>query len=129
MALRLLIKAHPSATRGKLGATGPGLQLTPLLPSIERGRKVALGAAAKSVWHLATADTDAVNPWDACHQLMRGGLGFAGQAGVAFAEPDLEQSWLWTTERRQALGLTGECDKAEPQDSDVYAMRHGTFRG
>ena len=48
------------------------------------------------------------------------GLGVAG-GSVAIAEPDLEQSWLWTTPNRQALGIAAVCDAAPP-NSDVYAV-------
>ena len=38
---------------------------------------------------------------------------------VVFAEPDLEQTWLWTSPNRQALAIAG-CDAAPP-NHDVYA--------
>ena len=41
--------------------------------------------------------------------------------GVVLAEPDLEQTWLWTTPNRQTLGIAGTCDSVPP-NSDVYAV-------
>ena len=57
---------------------------------------------------------------DACHALLDQGLGVAG-GGLVLAEPDLEQTWLWTTPNRQTLGIAGNCEFGVP-NSDVYAV-------
>jgi hypothetical protein len=119
--LRLLVKSNRAATTASvaLGAAAPvALSLRPLMPSIDRVSATAL--AAPATWHIAEAPDADVNPWDACHALVRDGLGVAGGA-VAMAEPDLEQKWVWTSPNRQAFGLTGNCDAA-PSNSDVYAI-------
>ena len=115
--LRLLVKTNRAATTGRfmLGSAPVDLKLTPLMPSIDRSTGTLMAAAP--TWHVAETETH-LNPWDACHALLDQGLGVAG-GGVVSAEPDLQQSWLWTTPNRQALAITG-CDAAPP-NHDVYA--------
>ena len=117
--LRLLIKANRAATTGRfaLGSAAVDLTLTPLMPSIDRPAGTMMAAAP--AWHVAEAKTR-LNPWDACHALLDQGLGVAG-GSVVLAEPDLEQTWLWTTPNRQTLGIAGTCDSVPP-NSDVYAV-------
>ncbi|MFN3232353.1 MAG: S8 family serine peptidase [Alphaproteobacteria bacterium] len=124
MTTQLLIKAHPGADRAqiKMGARAVKFELETLLPNIEAGRARRLGATAAPIWKLATTETDGVNPWDACHRLMQDGLGVSGPSSVTFAEPDFEQGWLWSTDDRQALAMSGDCDAPEPPDPDVYAV-------
>jgi hypothetical protein len=116
--LRLLVKANRAASTGRfaLGGTTVGLTLTPLMPSIDQHGAMAMTAAP--AWHAVEAETH-LNPWDACHALLDQGLGMAG-GDVVLAEPDLEQTWLWTTPNRQALGIAG-C-AAAPPNYDVYAV-------
>ena len=118
--LRLLVKTDRAATAGRfaLGGTTVDVQLTPLMPSIDRSAGMAMTAAAPA-WHVAEAERQ-LNPWDACHALLAQGLGVAG-GGVVMAEPDLEQNWLWATPNRQALGVVGAC-VAVPPNGDVYAI-------
>ena len=115
--LRLLVKTNRAATAARFtfGSTPVDLKLTPLMPSIDR--PAALAAAAAPAWHVAETQTH-LNSWDACHALLDQGLGVAG-GDVVFAEPDLEQTWLWTSPNRQALAIAG-CDAAPP-NHDVYA--------
>ena len=115
--LRLLVKTNRAATTGRfmLGSAPVDLKLTPLMPNIDRSTGTLMAAAP--TWHPAETETH-LNPWDACHALLDQGLGVAG-GGVVSAEPDLQQSWLWTTPNRQALAITG-CDAAPP-NHDVYA--------
>ncbi len=120
---RLLIRAHPAARRGELGIAGgrEPLVLEPLMPSIETPSGAPLGARAAPVWHVARFERDIVDPWEACHALVRNGLGLDSGA-IAFAEPDLEQQWTWSSESRAVLGLDGQCGAREPQDGDAYAV-------
>jgi len=115
--LRLLVKTNRAATAGRftLGRAPVDLKLTPLMPSIDRPAGTMMAAAP--AWHVAETETHP-NSWDACHALLDQGLGVAG-GDVVFAEPDLEQTWLWTTPNRQALAIAG-CDAAPP-NHDVYA--------
>ena len=55
---------------------------------------------------MASAPLGTLNPWDACHDMVRQGLSLTG-GGVTFAEPDLEQEWLWADSNRMMLGLRG----------------------
>jgi len=99
------------------------LGLTPLLPSIESVTATDLSMAAEPVWHAANVDNDRANPWDMCHALIDRGLGVSGRATtVDFAEPDVEHTWLWSSEASQALAISGQCGPPEPQDGDVYAV-------
>ena len=115
--LDVLIKTSRQAAGGRYAVAGTEFALQPLMPSIDRTAGPALAAAP--VWHLATAQSR-LNPWDACHSLLTDGLGVAGGT-VAIAEPDLEQSWQWTTPNRQAMGIAAVCEAAPP-NSDVYAV-------
>ena len=119
----LLIKCRRSKKAGRLSLAGTdyALRLTPLFESIDAPAPGGLAAAARPVWHAAELEADGINPWDACHALMRDGLGFAG-GGVDFAEPDLEQSWLWSSEAAQGIAASGQCGPPAPQDNDVYAI-------
>ena len=66
------------------GKAEVSLTCEPLFESI--GKSNGLGAAAPANWFRVTADvgTDAKNPWDACHDLMKTGA----LEGVEFIEPD-----------------------------------------
>jgi hypothetical protein len=126
--LRLLVKARRGTVGAQLafgGAAAP-LTLEPLLKSIEGATRAGLGMAAAPVWHLATAQVTGANAWDACHQLHGKGLGIAG-GDVTFAEPDLEQQWVWETPNRLALGLTTECGPALQQKNGVYPIKTPDF--
>jgi hypothetical protein len=64
--------------------------------------------------------------WDKCHDLVRRGFGIAGAAAAEFAEPDLEQQWVYTDENRQAMGLVNACAAPEPQNPR-YPTAPGEF--
>lgn len=122
--VELLLKAHLGAGEASLSLAGTTarIALTPLMPNIERATPAGMGVAATPVWYLAKSEVEGINPWDLCHQVRAEGLGIAGVSTVAFAEPNLEQSWIWTEERRQVLSLRQSCDRApNVQDTDVYA--------
>jgi hypothetical protein len=94
-----------SATQSLLVKTAAGLparfsfgvtafRVEPLFTSI--GRPSGPAVAGGGTWHLLTTPDGTVgqNPWDLCHQMVQGGLGFAGAPAVAFAEPDWQQRWV-----------------------------------
>jgi hypothetical protein len=121
-AVRLLVKARPTrpAMTVRLAAgRSLALKMRPLFGSIER--PTAMGAAARPAWFIAESEQGQLNPWDLCHGIMSKGFGVAGATDIAFAEPDLDQQWIWSEPARQMLGAADRCDKAEEQDSDVYA--------
>jgi hypothetical protein len=130
-AVRLLVKARPTraAMTIRLASNRSlSLKMRPLFSSIERPG--AIGAVARPAWFIAESDGDQLNPWDLCHGIMSKGFGVAGAADIAFAEPDLEQQWIWSEPARQTLGMANKCDKPADQDGDVYAtcMPHNWFR-
>ncbi len=120
--IRLLVKVAPGASEARLGlgARDVSLRLQPLFHSIAPSPAPGLGLRAAPVWHLATSQERDVNPWDACHRLMRQGLGFAG-GEVAIAEPDVAQEWRWEPKVRPALGLADDCAAAAKQNGKDYA--------
>src|SRR6185503_19716389 len=75
----------------------------PLFHSIEE--KPAIGLAQAPQWHIVTAEeeTDEVNVWDLCHQATTGEFGMAGGGRVEFAEPDIQQRWVFGTEAQSLL--------------------------
>lgn len=130
--LRLLVKARRGGRAGRLqlGPRSVDLELTPLMPSIERSAGVGMAgvaAASPTAWHIARAPAADINPWDACHALLNDGLGLDG-GDVDMAEPDLEQEWQWRDTRQQMPGLATEdhC-KAAPPNSNVYAVGNTDF--
>jgi hypothetical protein len=115
---KLLVKMPSSPQRLKL-ALGPSaleVKVEPLFESIKPPAKA--GMARNSEWQMLTANAaaDEVNSWDLCHQLMTGGLGVAGTGPVEFAEPDLEQRWVFGTEAQKALAAVAPCDAPRTAD-------------
>src|SRR4051794_23350440 len=74
------------------------LKVEPLFKSIKD--KPAVGLTETPQWHIVApaAETDEVNVWDLCHEATSGSLGMAAGGPVEFAEPDLEQRWIFGTE-------------------------------
>ena len=110
----LLVKtAAGLPTRFSFGATS--FRVEPLFTSI--GRPSGPAAAGGGTWHLLTTPdgTAGQNPWDLCHQMLQGGLGFAGAPAVEFAEPDWQQRWV--VGRDAELGISLQSCDAEPQDA------------
>ncbi len=104
---RLLVKMVPgSSPRQMMFGASPFTLTTELLfGSIQRAN--SLGVASSAQWHIvgSTQPGDEVNAWDVCHQLIATGFGVAGGVPVQFAEPDLEQRWVFGSETKQALAL------------------------
>ncbi|HEU0122689.1 MAG TPA: S8 family serine peptidase [Bryobacteraceae bacterium] len=114
-AAKLLIKSRPmegTAGQGRSAAAAAAfavgktpLQVETLFP--ERAPAEAKGVTAPAVWHSATLPEELpeAEMWDLCHTLSQQGMGMAG--GVAFAEPDLSQSWKMPLPEAAAMGLAG----------------------
>ena len=117
---RILVKAAPglSATKLTFGAAAVPYTVTPLFESI--GAHGGLGAAADDVWYVLAPAADAgsvENPWDVCHQLLQSGFGVAGPP-PKFAEPDLEQKWVYGSPTELGQSLAQSCDVVDPQNQD-----------
>ena len=115
---KLLVKMSGGQQRLTLaaGKSKFSLKAEPLFKSIKEKPKVGLAQAPQ--WHIVSAgeEADEVNVWDLCHEATTGGLGMAAGGRVEFAEPDLEQRWIFGTEAQSLLAAAGSCDK--PQDPD-----------
>ena len=134
--IRLMVKGAALASRFALGSGRGALrgQAEPLFASIgTRG----LGAVPDAeAWQLLRFDAEeAPSPWDLCHAILRGGLGFSAVPGASFAEPDLEQRWDFGDPDVEALRLAESCPPTgSPQDprfptgpqSGAHAMWHTT---
>jgi hypothetical protein len=121
---RLLVKARP-IPRGTSFSIGKiPFRLEPLIDEGPARRDAAMGAAGAAVWHLtdAPADVDETDLWELCHQLRSKGLGLAGGPQVEFAEPDLEQQWVFDTPDRlagkgfRATAAKIACERPDPAD-------------
>lgn len=116
---QLLVKMSPGPQRLTLaaGKSKFAVKAEPLFQSIKDKPKVGLAQAPQ--WHMVAAadDADEVNIWDLCHQTITGGLGMAAGGRVEFAEPDLEQRWIFGTEAQSLLAAAGSCDKPQQPDS------------
>jgi Subtilase family len=116
---KLLVKMSPGPKRLTLaaGKSKFGVKAEPLFQSIKDKPKVGLAQAPQ--WHMvaAASDFDEVNVWDLCHEAVTGGLGMAAGGRVEFAEPDLEQRWIFGTEAQSLLAAAGSCEKAQAPDS------------
>lgn len=119
---RLLVKAKPIPQGTSFNVGKIPFHLEPLLPNFPR--KPVMGAAPDSEWHLTDVptDVDEADLWDLCHQLQSKGLGIAGGPAVEFAEPDLEQQWVFDTPDRaaakgfRATAAPDACTKPDPAD-------------
>jgi hypothetical protein len=103
---------------------GPGrgmsLSVEPLFKSIGTGAGLGMRAARASQWHLlrATDDDEEVNAWEICHRLVgHGGMGVAARA--EFAEPDLEQRWVYGSEPQHAMAMVKSCEHEEGPDGNL----------
>lgn len=116
---KLLVKmsAAPQQLNLAIGPTRFAVDVEPLFQSIKTAPKT--GMAKSPEWHMLSAkvEDEEVNAWDLCHQMMTTGLGVAGVDSVEYAEPDIEQRWIFGTEPQHALAATGSCDKPTEPDS------------
>lgn len=115
---KLLVKmsAGPQQLTLAAGKSRFSVQVEPLFQSIKDESKIGLAAAPQWQMVTATDEADEVNSWELCHQMMTGDLGITG-GNVEFAEPDLEQRWIFGTESQSLMAATASCDKAEDPDS------------
>ncbi len=132
--IRLMVKGAALGSRFALGSGRSALrgQAEPLFESIGDRR---LGAAPDGdTWQLLRFGAEtAPSPWDLCHAILRGGMGFAAVPGAQFAEPDLEQRWAFADEAVEAMRLAESCPPTgAPQNprfpigpqSGAHAMWH-----
>lgn len=116
---KLLVKMSPAPARLNLaiGPTKFTANVEPLFRSINTAPKTAIAKSAQ--WHVVKAKVIAeeVNAWELCHQMITTGLGIGGTNSVEFAEPDIEQRWVFGTEPQHALAAASSCDKATEPDS------------
>src|SRR5262249_9636630 len=91
-----------------------------------------LRAAAATEWHIVAAaeSGDEVNAWDLAHGVVSNGQGFGVAGGAAeFAEPDLEQQWVFGSEPQHAFAMTRTCDGPEDPFPDLpQGQGHYWFR-
>ena len=114
--LRLLIQASGMDAlqlgSGQLQIQGVPFRVEPLFKHRLRAGD-GLGIA-RTDWFVAEAEGalgEEMNPWDAAHQAILGGLGLGMASGVTYAEPDTAQEWVWNpTNPASALAL----DAADP---------------
>lgn len=113
---KLLVKMSAAPQRLTLAPEGTSrfnVKVEPLFQSIKDRR---VGVAAAPQWQMVTAtETDEVNAWELCHQMMTGGLGIAA-GRVEFAEPDLEQRWIVGTESQSLMAATASYDRVQEPD-------------
>jgi subtilisin family serine protease len=118
--IRLLVKTTKLPDQGRLKLDGRTLAATaePLFSAIGTS---TMDAAPQPYWQVLTADLPQdveLTPWDLCHGLIEGRFGLAGDGGILFAEPDLEQRWTFPDPDES----TRECvppprpGKGRPQD-------------
>jgi hypothetical protein len=132
---RLLIKARPVPQGTAFAVNKVPFKLEPLFPARHR-QAMALGAAAEPEWHLTNmpTDVDEVDLWDLCHRLHTEGMGIAGGPAVMFAEPDLQQKWMWDSPDRdavkafQAAAAKDLCEKPDAADSRYPAPNPPDWR-
>lgn len=104
--------------------------IEPLFKSIHNSSN--LGLIGASQWHIVTTGEtgDEVNAWDLSHSLVSNGngLGLTGSA-PEFAEPDLEQQWIFGTEPQHAFALTRACEHSNAPDTALPSGKeHFWFR-
>jgi hypothetical protein len=119
---RLLVKVKPLPKGTNFSVDKIPFSLEPLIPA--RPQKAGIGVEPDAAWHLTDApDVDEADLWDLCHQLQSKGLGITGGPAVEFAEPDLEQQWVYDSKDRlagkgfRATSAPDKCTKPDPADS------------
>lgn len=138
---QFLVKMPPAPPNVTLAISGTDVayEITPLLPSIQP--HTGMRIAGEAIWHVLkpTMAVDHGNPWDFCHALVTNGLGIAGGQKPIFAEPDLQQQWIWGTTSDQVMAMTSSCQSADqktgpqgfPGDPDKLWYQneaHGQFK-
>src|SRR5262245_30576458 len=117
---RILVKAAPGLSDTKLTLGAVPFKASPLFESID-SHEATHGVAAGDVWYVLSPAEDAAvkgNAWDACHDLLKSGLGVAGAPSPTFAEPDIEQRWLTGNASQGGQSLAQSCDMRDDQNHD-----------
>jgi subtilisin family serine protease len=106
----ILIKSGPLPAGASFAAAGKSFTVRPLFRSIGQSNGVGVASSATQ-WHIISApNLDDAHLWDVCHSLLNGGLGVAG--GVDFAEPNLQQQWIYNNASTQSLRIDSDCAMA-----------------
>ncbi|HTG95335.1 MAG TPA: S8/S53 family peptidase, partial [Pyrinomonadaceae bacterium] len=107
----------PSTVNFAFGATNLSVKVEPLFQSIKAPAKTGITKSAE--WQVVTANSEGaeVNAWDVCHEMVTTGFGVAGLGSAEFAEPDIEQRWVFGNELQHAMAAVSSCEK--PDDPDV----------
>lgn len=113
--MRLLVKANSAIAGTQLTLDKRQYDAQPLFSSI--GVSTNIGAVPSPTWHILTTADSGGNPWDICHAMAAEGLGLAG-SDVEFAEPDIQQRWLYGDEKLLGLALAGGCGAPSPERQD-----------
>jgi hypothetical protein len=136
---RLLVKTRrlPAGTAFAVSVRSAKVpfRVEPLFPAKPR-RGGRMGAAAEPEWHLTDVptDIDEVDLWELCYQLQSKGMGLAGGPSVDFAEPDLQQQWIFNTPDEaagkafRATVAANACEKPDPADSRYPAPNQPDWR-
>src|SRR5262245_37249356 len=120
---RLLVKARPVPAGAAFNLGKIPFRLDPLFPG--RAARAEMGAAASPEWHITDIPhaNDEADLWDLCHQLHSQGFGIAGGPAVEFAEPDLQQQWVFDAPERvagkafRAVAAADACTRPDPPDA------------
>ncbi len=122
--IALLVKARGIGAAGQLamGATSATFTATPIMPHLQH-HQAGLGLTdAAAQWYQVEVVGDAASAWEACHAMLRHGLGpgvagAAGDQGVVFAEPDFTTRWPTDADRTpEAMALAASCAAPAAQD-------------
>jgi hypothetical protein len=118
------VKARPLPA-GTAFQVGPvPFTLQPLFP--ESAHQASLAAAPEAQWHITDipGDVDETDLWDLCHNLRSQGFGMAGAPTVEFAEPDVEQQFVFDSPERLAgqafAAAAGETCKGPAAPNSAY---------
>lgn len=116
---RLIVKipAAPERLRLSFGTARFELRIEPLFRVTVDTRESQRTTFPK--WHSVKAlvADDEVNTWDLCHHLVRNGFGIEGVGAPSFAEPDIQQQWVYAPEANHLGRLAKTCGEVEPSDA------------
>jgi hypothetical protein len=111
----------PPTVNLSFGATSLSVKVEPLFQSIKPPAKQGITKPAE--WQVVSANSEGaeVNAWDVCHEMVTTGFGVAGLGTAEFAEPDIEQRWVFGNEQQHAMAAVASCDKPDEPDARLPA--------